>query len=212
MKDIAVVSVDPVLIGKIRLMTDGYARVDATSLLPTVTDAYDVILCDARGSRKPFVIAEGEAPDLSLYESGRVAAELFRHPYIDNEILIVWREDARGDELPYPFTRRELEDAIRGRNEKIRLYLEDSRTARLDGRVICLTELEARLLALLISRCGEYIRKEEILSEIWGEGQSLGIVNVYIHYLREKLEVGEKILLSSRKLGYKIDERYIGGK
>ena len=35
-------------------------------------------------------------------------------------------------------------------------------------------------------------------------------MNVYIHYLREKLEAdGEKIILSSRSHGYKIDEKYL---
>ena len=36
-------------------------------------------------------------------------------------------------------------------------------------------------------------------------------VNVYIHYLREKLESGgEKIIISSRNMGYKIDSKYLG--
>jgi DNA-binding response OmpR family regulator len=35
------------------------------------------------------------------------------------------------------------------------------------------------------------------------------VLNVYVHYLREKLEDGKKIIISSRKLGYKIDERYL---
>ena len=41
-------------------------------------------------------------------------------------------------------------------------------------------------------------------------------MNVYVHYLREKLEYnGEKVIISSRKNGYKIDERFFprdGGK
>jgi DNA-binding response OmpR family regulator len=37
-----------------------------------------------------------------------------------------------------------------------------------------------------------------------------GLINVYVHYLREKLEVGgEKIINSSRKNGYAIDEKFI---
>ena len=53
--------------------------------------------------------------------------------------------------------------------------------------------------------------REEILSTVWGGEADSGVINVYIHYLREKLEVcGEKIILSSRKCGYKIDEKYLG--
>ena len=41
-------------------------------------------------------------------------------------------------------------------------------------------------------------------------GADEGVLNVYVHYLREKLERGgEKIIISSRGLGYKIDEKYL---
>lgn len=89
---------------------------------------------------------------------------------------------------------------------------------RLEGRIciirgerIKLSELEARLLWLLIEAGGEYVSREEILGEIWNNEADAGIINVYIHYLREKLEKGEKIILSSRKHGYKIDESFLGG-
>ena len=32
---------------------------------------------------------------------------------------------------------------------------------------------------------------------------------MYVHYLREKLERGEKIIISSRNHGYKIDAKYL---
>ena len=53
------------------------------------------------------------------------------------------------------------------------------------------------------------------MKTVWGDGADGGVLNVYIHYLREKLEAGgEKIILSSRKQGYKIVEKYLknGGK
>ena len=38
------------------------------------------------------------------------------------------------------------------------------------------------------------------------------MINVYIHYLREKLELcGEKIIIASREAGYRIDKRFLGG-
>ena len=52
--------------------------------------------------------------------------------------------------------------------------------------------------------------KAEILRHVWGGDADDGIVNVYVHYLREKLEAGtEKIILSSRGNGYKINEKFL---
>ena len=57
---------------------------------------------------------------------------------------------------------------------------------------------------------GEYVSREELLSRIWQNKTDKGILNVYIHYLREKLEKGgERIIISSRNLGYKINEVFI---
>ena len=42
------------------------------------------------------------------------------------------------------------------------------------------------------------------------DGVDGGVVNVYVHYLREKLEKnGERIIISTRNLGYKINERMV---
>lgn len=79
------------------------------------------------------------------------------------------------------------------------------------GEKIKLTELEAALLSRLISAKGEFVSRKQILSEVWGDGADEGIINVYIHYLREKLERGEKIIISSRNEGYAIDKKYLGG-
>ncbi len=84
----------------------------------------------------------------------------------------------------------------------------EGRICTIRGERIRLTELEAALLSRLIAAGGEFVSRERLLSDVWGDGDG-GIVNVYIHYLREKIERGEKIILSSRKLGYKIDARYI---
>ena len=87
----------------------------------------------------------------------------------------------------------------------------DGRTCRIRGEKIKLTELEASLLSCLMSANGEFVSREEILSQVWNGDADCGIINVYIHYLREKIEHGEKIILSSRKQGYCIDEKYLGG-
>jgi DNA-binding response OmpR family regulator len=63
---------------------------------------------------------------------------------------------------------------------------------------------------VLIEASGDFISREELIRRVWGEGADGGVLNVYVHYLREKLEKqGEKIIISSRKNGYKIDGKYL---
>lgn len=88
---------------------------------------------------------------------------------------------------------------------------EKEKCAHLDSKKIKLTAHELSLLSLLISRGGAYVGRKEISDTVFG-GASDGLINIYIHYLREKLELdGEKIIISSRSNGYKINEKYIGG-
>ena len=86
----------------------------------------------------------------------------------------------------------------------------ERRCAYLYGREIRLTELEAALLYALIRGAGEFIERRALISEVFGEAADTGMLNLYVHYLREKLESGgEKIIISSRKAGYKIDGRFL---
>ena len=89
---------------------------------------------------------------------------------------------------------------------------EDGKAVFLHGERIKLTETEFSILSHLAERVGEFSSREELLCKAFKEGVAEGALNVYIHYLREKLENGgEKIIISSRKFGYKIDERYLKG-
>ena len=83
----------------------------------------------------------------------------------------------------------------------------NTREVTVGEKSITLTEVEYRLFSALISKSG-FISREELSQTVWGEHES-GLLNVYVHYLREKLEAdGEKIIISSRREGYKIDEKY----
>ena len=97
-------------------------------------------------------------------------------------------------------------------SKKPRLILSEASLAcTLDGRKIRLTELEYRLLSLLLSRGGEFFKKDELCSLLFSR-EDLGMLNLYIHYLRNKLEAeGERIIISKRGLGYKINEKFITG-
>ncbi len=95
--------------------------------------------------------------------------------------------------------------------KKLLTLSEGSREARLGGRIIKLTEVESRLLSVLLSADG-YVSRDELLSKVWAAGTDRGVVNVYVHYLREKLESeGDKVIFTSRQMGYMIDERFKEG-
>ena len=114
-------------------------------------------------------------------------------------------------DLPIPFLRGALRALIEGGGRSAaRLSLNrETRVATLDGRAISLTRQEAALLALLMDKSGEFASREEISREVWG-GASDGLINIYVHYLREKLESsGERIILSSRTQGYRISEKFL---
>lgn len=160
-------------------------------------EEYDVSLCN---ETEGAVASDIKIVDLDFFpdESGE---------------LLLSRSAAR-DAIAVPFSFSEIENALEGisKSDTGRLILlENERAARLDGTTVRLTDVEYRLLSVLLSvPVGEYVPKQRLVTEVWGEGASEGVVNVYIHYLREKLEKnGEKIIISSRNLGYKINERTV---
>ncbi len=83
------------------------------------------------------------------------------------------------------------------------------RTISFCGRYIRLTSREYELFSLLHEANGASVSREEICRKIWGcdETESL---NIYIHYLRKKLESnGMKVIKSHRGKGYSLLTRGI---
>lgn len=77
-----------------------------------------------------------------------------------------------------------------------------------DAGDISLTEREYRLFSALAEAKGAFLSRETLLDRVWeGETDDAGVVNVYIHYLREKLEgAGQIRILSKRGVGYALRE------
>lgn len=142
-------------------------------------DGYDLCLFDARDG--------GKAPE-------------------GTPVIIMSYSDAK---LKIPFSEEELLSAVENTEKPPELSLGDG-CAYFRGKAVKLSNLEYSLLSLLISMGGRFVSREEILKEVWHSEKEGGIVNVYVHYLREKLEAcGEKVIISSRKEGYKIDGRFL---
>ena len=83
-------------------------------------------------------------------------------------------------------------------------------TVTLFGTVTRLTGIEYALLLRLVLARGEVVSKEELRSTLFEGEATPGAVSVYIHYLRQKLELGgEKIILATRGVGYAIAKKYL---
>jgi DNA-binding response OmpR family regulator len=150
-------------------------------------------------------------------------AELSDNP-ADAEIIAETQRDGSrrrlavsvGGELkiyPLPMPLHTLTEALTSEERGARLTLSsDGKSAILDGKKIKLTESEYALLSLLITAGGDFVCRERILTDCFA-GKSGSMINVYIHYLREKLEAdGEKIITASREAGYRVEKKFLGGK
>lgn len=107
------------------------------------------------------------------------------------------------DYLAKPFAMEELLARIAAmlrrsnmHNEKLCYEYKDvkldvkSRKAMLQDKEISLTTTEYDLLLLLVKNGGSVVTKDEILDDVWGYDSevSTNVVEVYIRYLRNKLE------------------------
>ena len=148
------------------------------------------------------IVLRGDADyaDVTLFDTDSVLG-----PPPSGSVTVGRGEDSA---LRVPFTDEELAEVACPTAHAMPLTVGE-RYAYLCGEKIKLTELEAALLQRLVLAGGDFVSREELLRDVWhGEAEG-GIVNVYVHYLREKLERGgEKIILSSRKHGYRICDKY----
>ena len=115
-----------------------------------------------------------------------------------------------GGILPFSFRHEQLLSLIDGSEKKsdVITLSASTQSAYFSGDIIKLTEVEYKLLQVILSANG-YVSKQELLDMVWGDGYDEGVVNVYVYYLRRKLEKdGKRVIISSRNEGYKINETY----
>ena len=84
------------------------------------------------------------------------------------------------------------------------------RQVRRGDRPVALTAREYGLLMLLLTHAGQVVGREQILSEVWNDdqGTSSNVIEVYVRYLRQKLEeAGEPRLIHTiRGRGYSLSD------
>ena len=86
-----------------------------------------------------------------------------------------------------------------------------SRTVARAGRVIELSPREFRLLEFLARRAGHAVSRAQLLEHVWADsgGASLNVVDVYVGYLRRKLEHdgAPRLLHTVRGVGFMLEAR-----
>ena len=75
-----------------------------------------------------------------------------------------------------------------------------------------LTPKEFNLLAILVRNAGRVVTRNELVTQAWGEeyGDAIDSLKLYIHYLRQKLEVNAQqpeYIITSRGVGYRFVNR-----
>jgi DNA-binding response OmpR family regulator len=132
------------------------------------------------------------------------------------------------DLLQKPFAFPELAARVRAimrrgsRLPEVVLRVEDlelnrvKRTANRGGRGIVLTPREFSLLEYLMQRDGQRASRAEIIEHVWNlsAGTVTNVVDVYINYLRKKIDTKEdcKLIHTVRGVGYKLHSDAHSGK
>ena len=90
-----------------------------------------------------------------------------------------------------------LEDAVTVVAQQLR---------EVDGRVV--SQLAGSAREILLARTGRLVSKEQLVDHLceWGEEVSNNAIEVYVHRLRKKLEVGGVRIATVRGLGYCLEK------
>lgn len=206
-----------------RGLTDAGHRVDLAveghdGLERAGTSAYDLVVLDVM------------LPGLD----GIAVCRALRREGVATPILMLTARDAIGDRvrgldagaddyLVKPFALAELLARIRALGRRgdgrlggetltvgdLTLDLEQRQATRAD-RTIVLTTKEFQLLEFLMRHAGHLLTKDQITQHVWGYDAevSSNVAEIYIHYLRDKIDrgFGDPLIRTVRGAGYMLKE------
>lgn len=194
------------------VVTNGQDAVDYALATP-----YDVIILDIM-----LPGLDGLTVCRRLREAGVTSHILMLTALGDVEDRVHGLDSGADDYLVKPFAFKELLARLRALGRRARqmqvgplqvgdLILDEAaHEVRRGNRRIELSPLEFRLLRCLMRHAGQVMSREAILDQVWSFDYAGGsnVVDVYIRYLRHKIEApGEpKLLHTVRGVGYKLAE------
>lgn len=175
-----------------------------------ITGVYDIIIMDcisplqdglsilkglrSYGLETPvlFLVAQNDSKEgIKALDCG--ADDYLNKPFLTEELLARLRALAR----------RKDREWIDNKISAAGMLLDPLRCEVIkEKEVIHLTVRESQVLELLMYNCGHVVTKERILEKVWGYNSDLDIANVdlYVHYLRKKLETSN--IKTARGVGY----------
>lgn len=157
-------------------------------------DNADLILCDSE--------YEENDPDLPTVVLGRSEKRLNNKLFMKRPVsLKVLRRELLSLAEPEPEIMAEKIDPL--------ILDSETLTVSLGGRSVRLTGLEFALFSYLYQKRGEAVSREEIRDALWQGTEDSNICDVYICYLRKKLEkmLPEGCIVSLRGRGYMLRNR-----
>src|SRR5476649_1876043 len=109
------------------------------------------------------------------------------------------------DYMAKPFALSELEARVRHGPLS---YDQVGRSAYINEQMLELSARELGLLEILLARSGRLVSKEQLVDHLceWGEEVSNNAIEVYVHRLRKKIEVGGVRIATVRGLGYCLEK------
>jgi DNA-binding response OmpR family regulator len=176
---------------RVRLASDGGAAVEAFR-----KDTPDLTILDLN---MPVKDGEQVLDEVRALDSDLPVLVLTARQEVDTRVRCLDR--GADDLMTKPFSLHELRARCRAllrRKRETRLQLRAGdleldrmeHTARRGGRLIVLTNKEFALLEHLLLNRGQCVTRVELLDSVWNlePAQTTNIVDVYVNYLRRKLE------------------------
>lgn len=124
------------------------------------------------------------------------------------------------DYMAKPFSLQELEARVRALSRRgsgavtptIKhgplTFDQVGRVAYIDEQMVELSARELGLLEVFLQRAGRLVSKDQLVEQLceWGEEVSTNAIEVYVHRLRKKIEVGPIRIATVRGLGYCLEK------
>jgi two-component system KDP operon response regulator KdpE len=151
-----------------------------------------------------FLTARGETRDVVRgLEMG--ADDYVLKPYDNDELVARVRAHLRRSPRP------NMSEELAFNNGEFRINFMN-REVRVRSEIKHLTPKEFNLLGVLVRSAGRVVTRNELVTEAWGEeyGDAIDSLKLYIHYLRQKLEVDPnhpEYILTLRGVGYRFIDR-----